>query len=77
MGSSELLSVSLTLTGRCLVQELNGSGEESPAHAQRLPPLSAVAHESYHLEREGNTTCGEHAYFKIIIIQRCNFLNVE
>lgn len=65
--------VSLTLTG----QELSGSGEESPAHTQRLSPLSAAVHESYHLETEGNTTCGEHAYFKIIIIQRCNFLNVE
>lgn len=54
-----------------------GGGEESPARAERLSPLSAVARESYHLETEGNTTCGEHAYFKIIIIQRCNFLNVE
>lgn len=60
-----------------LVQELSGNGEESPAHAQRPSPLSAVARESYHLETEGNTTCGEHAYFKIIIIRRCNFLNVE
>lgn len=32
---------------------------------------------SYHLEAEGNTTCGEQAYFKMIIIQHCNFLNVE
>lgn len=45
--------------------------------AQRRPALSAVARESYHLETEGNTTCGEHAYFKIIIIRRCNVLNVE
>lgn len=54
--------------------------EESPEGrlvAERVASLNALVCEGYHLESVGNTTCGEQAYFKIIIIQRYNFLNVE
>lgn len=55
--------------------------EESPEGrrvAEQVASLNALCVcESYHLESVGNTTSGEQAYFKIIIIQRYNFLNVE
>lgn len=54
--------------------------EESPEGrrvAEWAASLNTLVCESYHFESVGNTTCGEQAYFKIIIIQRYNFLNVE